>query len=165
MVRFVSNKQSKEKISVVDIPHSSTGCDVIDAVIVAMDEIQQKLDICDFKGKTKATLQREIIILSDFAQLTCRDVDDLPSIIGGLKEYGYVIKSIGHPDSTIGDEPPAPTEPTDTVMTVVQQLCKETAGRMMSFEDAHQVITEFSIVEPSAAKIFQGPLEIGSLQV
>eukprot|EP00041_Stephanoeca_diplocostata_P033520 m.1109848 g.1109848 ORF g.1109848 m.1109848 type:complete len:750 (+) comp24355_c0_seq7:88-2337(+) len=165
LVRFVSDKQAKGGIKISEIPNCSTGCDVIDAIVVAMDEMQRKIDAREFKGKAKSSLQREIILLSDLVRLSCRGVEDLPSIIGGLNECGYVVKSIGCPDVDIEAESQMETDASDTAVAVVQKFCRETDGRLMSFEDAHRVITEFSIAEPSAAKVFQGPLEIGSLQI
>ena len=142
----------------------SAACDILDAVIVAMDVFVTRT--ADMKKKPE---KMELLVFSDLVVGYTDPDAQIHDVVGGLVNEGIVVKSIGHSSDDFGrDEDEiedegggggaVKTEEETTVSVVggdpvsaVRLVCQQTGGMMYTMAEAMPVLSQYKIrgVKPS----------------
>ena len=159
----------------------SAACDILDAVIVAMDVFVTRT--ADMKKKPE---KMELLLFSDLV-VGYNDPDEqIHDVVGGLANEGIVVKSIGHSSDDFGrDEDEDEDEDGDgggggavkkeetSIISVVggdpvsavRLVCQLTGGTMYTMAEAMPVLSQYKIRGVKPSTVFQGPLEIAGLKI
>ena len=156
----------------------SVACDILDAVIVAMDVFVTRT--ADMKKKPE---KMELLVFSDLVVGYTDPDAQIHDVVGGLVNEGIVVKSIGHSSDDFGrdedeDEDEdggggAVKKEEETTVSVVggdpvsavRLVCQQTGGMMYTMAEAMPVLSQYKIRGVKPSTVFQGPLEIAGLKI